>query len=81
MPNVSNSRPVLKFILWMFALASIIFAVAQPQFGSKLKTEKRNGVELIIALDVSQLDDGGRYSTQPLGTGEKSYLPLSRQFG
>ncbi|RKD90592.1 vWA domain-containing protein [Mangrovibacterium diazotrophicum] len=53
MPNVSNSRPVLKFILWMFALASIIFAVAQPQFGSKLKTEKRNGVELIIALDVS----------------------------
>ena len=34
-------------------LTSIIFAVAQPQFGSKLKTEKRKGVELEIALDVS----------------------------
>lgn len=53
MPNASKNRPVVKFIIWMFALASIIFAVAQPQFGSKLKTEKRKGVELIIALDVS----------------------------
>ncbi|MFV0554788.1 MAG: vWA domain-containing protein [Mangrovibacterium sp.] len=53
MPNVSNSRPVIKFGLWMLALTSAILAVAQPQFGSKLKTEKREGVELIIALDVS----------------------------
>jgi Ca-activated chloride channel family protein len=53
MPNVSDSRPVIKFILWMLALTSIILAVAQPQFGSKLKTEKRKGVELMIALDVS----------------------------
>lgn len=37
----------------MFALASIIIGVARPQFGSKLKTEKRKGIELIIALDVS----------------------------
>lgn len=53
MPNASNSRPVIKFILWMLALSSAIFACAQPQFGSKLKPEKRKGVELIIALDVS----------------------------
>ncbi len=53
MPNVSNSRPVIKFIIWMFALSAVILALARPQFGSKLKTEKREGVELIIALDVS----------------------------
>ncbi len=53
MPNASNSRPVVKFIILMLALASIIFGLARPQFGSKLKTEKREGVELIIALDVS----------------------------
>ncbi|PTN05587.1 VWA domain-containing protein [Mangrovibacterium marinum] len=53
MPNASNNRPVVKFILWMLALMSIILAIAQPQFGSKLKTEKRKGVELMIALDVS----------------------------
>jgi len=53
MPNVSSSRPVLKFMVLMFALASIIIGVARPQFGSKLRTEKRKGIELIIAVDVS----------------------------
>jgi Ca-activated chloride channel family protein len=53
MPSVSTSRPFIKFILWMLALAFIITALAQPQFGSKLLTSKRKGVELIIALDVS----------------------------
>ena len=53
MPNVSASRPVIKFIVLMIALGSIILGLARPQFGSKLKTEKRKGIELIIALDVS----------------------------
>ncbi len=53
MPNASNSRPVIKFIIWIFALTSVIFALARPQFGSKLTIEKRKGVELMIALDVS----------------------------
>ena len=53
MPSVSTARPIIKFILWMLALYFIITAIAQPQFGSKLLTSKRKGVELIIALDVS----------------------------
>ena len=53
MPNVSHSRPVVKFIIWLLAISAIIVATARPQFGSKLKTVKREGVELIIALDVS----------------------------
>lgn len=53
MPNVSPARPVLKFIILLLALTSIIIGLSRPQFGSKLKTEKRKGIELIIALDVS----------------------------
>jgi len=53
MPNVSSVRPVIKFLVLLFALASIIIGIARPQFGSKLKTVKREGIELIIALDVS----------------------------
>jgi len=53
MPNVSKNRPVIKFIIWLLAISAIVLALARPQFGSKLKTEKRKGVELIIALDVS----------------------------
>ncbi|MBC8004299.1 MAG: VWA domain-containing protein [Verrucomicrobia bacterium] len=53
MPNASNARPAVKFIVLLFALASIITGIARPQFGSQLKTVKREGIELIIALDVS----------------------------
>ena len=53
MPSVSTARPIIKFVLWMLALGFIIASLAQPQFGSKLLTSKRKGVELIIALDVS----------------------------
>jgi len=53
MPNVSHSRPILKFIILTIAFTSIIIGLARPQFGSKLRTEKRKGIELIIALDVS----------------------------
>jgi Ca-activated chloride channel family protein len=53
MPNASAGRPILKFIVLLLALTSIIIGIARPQFGSKLKTEKRKGIELMIALDVS----------------------------
>jgi len=53
MPFASASRPVFKFIVLMLALSFFIVGVARPQFGSKLKKMKREGVELIIALDVS----------------------------
>jgi Ca-activated chloride channel homolog len=53
MPFASGSRPVIKFILIMLALAMFIAGIARPQFGSKLKKVKRQGVEIVIALDVS----------------------------
>lgn len=53
MPFASRFRPVLKFSILMLALAFIITGVARPQFGSKLKKIKREGIEIVIALDVS----------------------------
>ncbi len=53
MPFVSKSKPVLKFTFLTIAIVSIIFALADPQFGSKLEKVKRKGAEIIIALDVS----------------------------
>lgn len=54
MPDYSKNRPVVKFILLTTALALIIFGIARPQFGAKLKEVKREGVEIVIALDVSK---------------------------
>lgn len=53
MDDVSFLRPVWKFGLVMLALGFLIVGLAGPQIGSKLKEVKRKGVELVIALDVS----------------------------
>lgn len=53
MPDVSAVRPVWKYNLLLFTLFALIFVLARPQFGSKLQTVKRKGVEIVIALDVS----------------------------
>lgn len=53
MPAVSKNRPDVKFWLMWSALAMIIFMLARPQFGSKMETVKRQGVETVVALDIS----------------------------
>ncbi len=52
-PELSRIRPAVKFILLLTAISLSIIMLARPQFGSKLKEVKRQGVEVIIALDVS----------------------------
>jgi Ca-activated chloride channel family protein len=53
MPEHSRVRPFLKFVLQILAFSAVIIIVARPQFGSKLEEVKKEGVEVIIALDVS----------------------------
>ena len=53
MPNVSRTRPAIKFALLMVALALLVVAAARPQYGQKEKTVKRQGIEVMFALDIS----------------------------
>lgn len=53
MPYASFNRPIYKFSILIVALSFIIIGVAGPQYGSKLQKIKRKGVEIMIALDVS----------------------------
>lgn len=53
MPDVSSGRVALKFILFTLAVACLIFAAARPQFGSKLREEKAEGIEMMLVVDVS----------------------------
>jgi Ca-activated chloride channel family protein len=53
MPETSRSRPVVKFLIILICLASALIMLARPQFGSKIEEVKKQGVEVIIALDVS----------------------------
>ncbi len=53
MPEMSGVRPVVKFIFLLTGISAFIMMLARPQFGSKLEEVKKQGVEVIIALDVS----------------------------
>lgn len=53
MPSVSRYKRKTKFFIAFSALAILILGVANPQIGTKMEEVKREGVDIIIALDVS----------------------------
>lgn len=53
MPDVSVFRSEVKVWFAMGALALLIVMLARPQMGTKISHEKRNGIETIITLDIS----------------------------
>ena len=53
MPDASSGRMKLKFILFTTAVILVILAAARPQFGSKLREQKSEGIEMMLAVDIS----------------------------
>ncbi|MBR5276204.1 MAG: VWA domain-containing protein [Bacteroidaceae bacterium] len=53
MPDASAYRPNVKFWLSLVAAALLVVVLARPQFGSKMETVTRQGIETVIALDIS----------------------------
>lgn len=53
MPELSLKRSYLKFWIVFSALVLGIILVAGPQFGTKVEKVERRGIELVIAVDVS----------------------------
>ena len=56
-PNRSRSKPIIKLVLILLAFASLIVALANPKMGTKMKTVKREGVDIVFAIDVSKSMD------------------------
>jgi Ca-activated chloride channel family protein len=52
-PEVSFSRPTLKFVLFIIAYTLLVVALADPQIGGQTEDVKRKGADIIILLDVS----------------------------
>ncbi|MDD2474809.1 MAG: VWA domain-containing protein [Dysgonamonadaceae bacterium] len=53
MPELSLKRSYLKFWIVFVALILGVFLVAGPQFGTKVEKVEKRGIELVIAIDVS----------------------------
>lgn len=52
-PDVSNTRPSVKFWIRWVAFVMLIIGLCGPLIGSKLEEVKRKGSDIIICLDVS----------------------------
>lgn len=53
MPDAGKRKPGIKFALLLMSVMLLIVALANPQIGTKLETVKREGVDILICLDIS----------------------------
>lgn len=53
MPQYAKTLPIYKAIFLIAALTMLVFALARPQFGERTETVRKEGIEIMIALDIS----------------------------
>lgn len=53
-PERSDFKPVLKLIVMVLALAGLIMGLVNPKIGTKMETVKREGIDIVFAMDVSK---------------------------
>ncbi len=53
-PEKSDFKPVLKLIVLLLVFVSLILALANPRIGTRVETVKREGIDIVFAIDVSK---------------------------
>lgn len=53
-PNKSSFKSVIKLVFLLAGLSSLIMGLVNPKIGTKLETVKREGVDIVFAVDVSK---------------------------
>ncbi|OYQ36623.1 BatB protein [Flavobacterium cyanobacteriorum] len=53
-PDRSVFKSALKFTVLMLAVSGIVIALVNPKIGSKMETVKREGIDIVFAIDVSR---------------------------
>jgi Ca-activated chloride channel family protein len=53
-PNSSSFKTTLKLVTLLVGITFLIISLTNPKMGTKLKTVKREGVDVVFALDVSK---------------------------
>jgi Ca-activated chloride channel family protein len=50
----SSFKPILKLVVVLLALVCLIIGLVNPKIGTKLETVKREGIDIVFAVDVSK---------------------------
>ena len=80
MPDVSPLRRHVKFILMMVAVGLLAVVLARPQYGTRNEEVKRSGIEVMIAVDVSNSMLCEDVSPSRLGKSKMIVSKLVEQF-
>ena len=75
MPDVSSSKGWLRVTFFSLAFLFFVLGLARPQLGARLQERETSGVEIMIALDVSNSMLAQDYSPNRL---ERAKLAISR---
>lgn len=52
-PDFTAGKKLSRFILYHFSIAFFVIGIANPQMGSKIAEGKQEGIDIMLALDVS----------------------------
>lgn len=53
-PEKSVFKPILKLVVMILVLTALIFGLVNPKIGTKMETVKREGIDIVFAMDVSK---------------------------
>jgi Ca-activated chloride channel homolog len=53
-PEKSVFKTTLKFVIFLIALLGLIIALVNPKIGTKIENVKRDGIDIVFAVDVSK---------------------------
>ena len=53
-PEKSAFKPILKFVTFVLAFFFLIIGLVNPKIGTKIEAVKREGIDIIFAIDVSK---------------------------
>ncbi|WP_437369352.1 VWA domain-containing protein [Maribacter litoralis] len=53
-PNRSYNKGGIKLVVFILAMALLVIGLVNPKIGTKLETVKREGVDIVFAVDVSK---------------------------
>lgn len=53
-PESSVFKPILKLVLLLLVVLGLIIGLVNPKIGTKMETVKREGIDIVFAMDVSK---------------------------
>ena len=80
-PEQSVFKPILKLVVVLLALTCLIIGLVNPKMGTKIETVKREGIDIVFAVEVSKSMLATDVAPNRLEKSKQIVSQLINQFG